>query len=147
MKRIIFATTLLAAFSAAAGIEINEPLVRLLPPGVPNTSAYMKLTNSDKQDPVLIDASSQAVKRIEIHNNVLEDGVMKMQKQESIVIKSGETFELSPGGYHLMLFGVKSALSTDQIVPITLSFQNGEKVLVEAKVSGNIGKQHHHHHH
>ena len=60
-----------------------------------------------------------------------------------------------------ILYGNGESISADQLptVPFfnaqqvfasniqTLSFQNGEKVLVEAKVSGNIGKQHHHHHH
>lgn len=146
MKKIILAVSFLVASNAMAEVEISEPLVRLLPPGVPNTSAYMKIRNTDAQDKVLIGASSPNIKRIEIHNNVLEDGVMKMQKQEALVIKSGQALEFKPGGYHLMLFGVKSPLSAEQIVPITLSFKSGEKVKVEAKVSSTIGKQHHHHH-
>ncbi|MCY7296546.1 copper chaperone PCu(A)C [Alteromonas sp. a30] len=146
MKKIILAASLLAASNAMAEIKVSEPLVRLLPPGVPNTSAYMTMSNSDAKDRMLVGASSPHIKRIEMHNNVLEDGVMKMQKQEQLIIKANQTFKLLPGGYHLMLFGVKSPLSVDQIIPITLSFKNGEKIKVEAKVSSNIGRQHHHHH-
>lgn len=146
MKKVLFVALSVFATKVAAGIDIIDAKVRLLPPGVPNTSAYMKIKNTDTQDRVLLAASSPVVKRVEIHNNVLENGVMKMQKQEKLILKQGETFKLQPGGYHLMLLGVKSALKAEQVVPITLVFQNGEKVVVKAEVSADIGKQHHHHH-
>ncbi len=147
MKKRFFMALAFFAANATAGIHVEQSKVRLLPPGVPNTSAYMKIENTGNSERILIGANSPAVKRVEIHNNVMKNGVMKMQKQERLVLKQGEVFELRPGGYHLMLFGVKSPLKAGQAVPMTLVFQNGEKITVNANVSADIGKQHQHHHH
>jgi periplasmic copper chaperone A len=42
--------------------------------------------------------------------------------------------EFKPGGYHIMLMGLKHRLEEGQMVPVTLSFEKGGTVKVEAKV-------------
>ena len=78
------------------------------------------------------------------------DGVMRMQEQSKIEIGSGKSVKFQPGGYHLMLFGIKTPLKDKQLVPINLVFENGEVVKVKAEVTADIAQQshsHHHHHH
>lgn len=53
---------------------------------------------------------------------------------KEIEVKPGSVVELQPGGYHVMLIGLKHSLEEGQMVPITLSFEKGGTVKVEAKV-------------
>jgi copper(I)-binding protein len=42
--------------------------------------------------------------------------------------------ELKPGGYHIMLLGLKQDLKPGEKVPVTLKFERGGEVRVEAVV-------------
>ena len=46
---------------------------------------------------------------------------------------NGETV-LKPGGLHVMLIGLKQDLKVGQIVPVTLTFEDGSKKKIEAPV-------------
>lgn len=146
MKKWFLVLFTLWATSVVAGIEISQPQVRLLPPGVPNTSAYFKITNDGEKERILIAAQSKVAERVEIHSHVMTDGVMRMQKQDKLVIGAGAIQEFQPGGYHLMLFGLRKPLKENQEVTFTLYFSNGETVAVKAIVSSEIGQHQHHHH-
>lgn len=131
-----------------AAITVENPQVRLLPPGVPNSSAYFVLKNDGDKMKELIGAESPLVNKVEIHNHVMADGVMRMEKQDKLVVKADSSIVFQPGGYHLMLFGIKSPFKENQSVPITLQFADGEQVKIDAVVSAEIVQmqQHHHHH-
>ncbi|MOA52013.1 hypothetical protein D3C78_1752350 [compost metagenome] len=70
---------------------------------------------------------------------------MKMQKVEGVDIPAGGTLTLAPGGYHLMLFGLKKPLAADERFPVTLHFQKAGDVKVEILVQKEApaaGQQH-----
>jgi hypothetical protein len=120
--------------AAAAEITISDPYVRLLPPGAPASAAYLVIRNSGAADRQLVKAESPAAQTVELHEHSSENGVMKMREVGSIVIKAHGQTELKPGGYHLMLIGVKKTLKEGDRVAITLVFDNGGKQQIEARV-------------
>jgi len=72
---------------------------------------------------------------VEIHNHIEEDGIMKMRQIDGITIKAGETVELKPGSFHLMMF--KANLSEDQKdVSLTLNYENAPSVTMIVPVEG-----------
>jgi len=61
-------------------------------------------------------------------------GEMVMQEVESIAIPAGETVELKPGGYHIMLIDLAAPLETGQEFDIVLTFANAGEVTVTVVV-------------
>jgi copper(I)-binding protein len=66
---------------------------------------------------------------------VMEQGVAKMRPVEGgLEIKPGETVELKPGSFHVMLTGLTQPLEKGQKVKATLRFEKAGKVDVEYSV-------------
>ena len=59
-------------------------------------------------------------------------GQMTMQPVDRIECLAGDRAELKPGGYHIMLMGLKSPITVGQKVPITLTFKKAGAVKVTA---------------
>jgi hypothetical protein len=90
-----------------------------------NSAAYMTLVNGTGQDDELTGVSSEAAFAVEIHLSQMgADGVMNMIPQEAVAIPSGETLELKPGGYHVMIIGLKQDLNAGGVITLTLHFKN-----------------------
>jgi copper(I)-binding protein len=98
-------------------------------------AGYTIIVNSGKTADQLVSASSPAVDRVEIHTMTMDDGVMKMRPlPDGIAIPAGGTAKLAPGGYHLMLLGLKKPLVEGTLVPLTLNFAKAGPVKIELKV-------------
>ncbi|CAB4568162.1 unannotated protein [freshwater metagenome] len=62
-------------------------------------------------------------------------GEMVMQEVDSIAIPAGETVELKPGGYHIMLIDLAAPLEIGQEFDIVLTFANAGDVTVTVVVA------------
>lgn len=135
------------------GIELVSPAwVRFLPPGLPNTAAYMTLRNLTDRDFEVVAAESPAAHVTELHDHVQDRaGIMRMRQVESIVIPANGEVELKPGGLHVMLIGLLEPLRDGQLVPITLSAVGVKHLRVHAIVrradGGDADVQHQGHAH
>lgn len=112
---------------ALAKVEAVDGYVRLLPPGTPNTAAFMVLKNDADQSVKLVAAASAAAGRAELHTHLHENGVMKMRQVESIEIPAKGEAVLKPGSLHIMLFEV-GTLSEQTPFPLTLTMDDGQKL-------------------
>ncbi len=143
---------LCSTFAASAEMLIESPYVRAMPPGAPNSAAFMLISNQTDQPIALASAKSDVAERVEIHQSLMEDGVMKMRQLPSLTIPANGQIELKPGGFHIMLLGLKQPLTVGEPVLVKLFFDNGESVSVEADVRdiramhGAEHEEHHHHH-
>lgn len=147
---VITSTLLLVSTSSFANLKVSEAKVRLLPPGLPNTSAYFTIENTGNKDRVLISASSEIANKVELHSHVMKDGMMRMRQQDKVIIPAGEKVEFAPGGLHLMIFGLNEPLRVNQQVKLNVITQDGETLVVNGTVTlpGNekTGKEKHKHH-
>ena len=124
-----------AAHQMDKGIVISS--ARVLPPfpGRDTAAGYMSLTNHSKTDDKLVSVTSPISDAVEIHNHIEEGGVMKMRQVEGIMLKAGETVELKPGSFHLMMF--KANLPEDQNdVSLTLNYEKAPSVTMIVPVEG-----------
>jgi len=124
-------------FRAAAQtseITIRDGWVQEAPPSQKITAAYMVIENHGKADIALKRATSPVVDVIELHKMELSDGLMKMRRVESIKIPSVGEVELKPGGYHLMVIGLKQPLKEGDTVTISLEFNDGRRQSIEIPV-------------
>lgn len=110
-----------------AKVDAVDGYVRLLPPGSPNTAAFMVLKNDADKPVKLVAAASPAAGRAELHTHLHENGVMKMRQVESIEIPAKGEVALKPGSFHIMLFEI-GALSEKTPMPFTLTMDDGEKL-------------------
>jgi copper(I)-binding protein len=116
-------------------IAIDKPWTRATPKGATVAGAYMTLRNKGTAPDRLVGGSSAAAGRFEVHSMVMEGGVAKMRPVEGgLEIKPGETVELKPGSFHVMLVGLKEPLQKGQKVKGTLQFEKAGKVDIEYAV-------------
>ncbi len=151
MKRLIFASLLsFAAASTAYGqVTAKEPWVRATVPAQSATGAFMQLNAAKSAR--LVEARSPAAGRVEIHEMVMADNVMKMRAVSGIDLPAGRAVELKPGGYHVMLMNLKGQIKEGDTVALTLIVENkdGKRETVEVKalarpLSGAAGSEKHH---
>jgi len=128
-----------AAHQMDEGIVISS--ARVLPPfpGRDTAAGYMSITNHSKSDDKLVSVTSPISGAVEIHNHIQEDGVMKMRQVDGIEIKAGETIELKPGSFHLMMFKAELPDGQDD-VSLTLNYENAPSVTMIVPLEGRGGK-------
>lgn len=133
-KRAFYSLLLLGMTAPAlAKVEVVDGYVRLLPPGTPNTAAFMVLKNDADQAVKLVAASSPAAGRAELHTHLHENGVMKMRQVESIEIPAKGEVVLKPGSLHIMLFEI-GTLSEQTPMPLTLTLDDGQQLALSLPV-------------
>ena len=124
------------AGAAQAQVEVKDPWVRGMVPAQKATGAFMRITSAAPAK--LVGASSPAAGVVEIHRSTMEGGVMRMRPVEAIELPAGQTVELRPGGYHVMMMQVAKPLEEGETVPITLVVETAdgarESVAIEAPV-------------
>lgn len=115
---------------------VFDAWVRWQPPSRPNSAAFMTIKNQSLQQMTVTSVSSREVERIELHDMEHADGIMRMRQVNTIAIPPSSEVELKSGGLHLMLFGIQKPLAAGEKIPLTLTFQDGSVVEVEAVVKG-----------
>jgi periplasmic copper chaperone A len=143
-KLLITLAATVALFAAQAaqaheykqgGLTISHPWARPTAEGAPLGAAYFSIANSGPEADTLVSAASPASEKTELHQTSEGNGVMKMRAVEGgIEIKPGATQDLKPGGYHVMLIGLKKRLQEGEMVPLALTFAKAGAIEVEAKV-------------
>ena len=144
MTRLSLLLLLLISSVAQGELRITEASVRLLPPSLPNTSAYFKVENTGNKDCILVGASSPIAELAELHNHIMLGDMMRMEKQDTITIGAGQTVVFAPGGLHMMIFSLKSPLQNGQNVRLSLHTKDGAKHSFSAKVGEPTQSTHHH---
>ncbi|MAZ03611.1 MAG: hypothetical protein CMN56_10770 [Sneathiella sp.] len=128
------------------GMEVMEPWARERPANAMMGGAFLTLKNSEGEADRLVSASSPVADKVEIHDSVMKDGVMSMMRIEELVVEPGETVMLKPGGFHVMLMGLKKPLTKGTEFPLTLNFARAGEitVTVHVKDAGDMGATHKH---
>lgn len=122
------------AMPAWAQVSVEQPWSRATPPGAKIGVGFMRLRNAGAAERV-IGASTPVARRVEMHVTVREGDVMKMRQVQSFEVPPGGTFELKPGGAHLMLVDLKQPLAKGERVPLTLELEKGGMLQVELRVA------------
>ena len=115
-------------------VLVRDGWIQEGPPSQTITAAYMTIENKTGGGISLKSASTEVAQTVELHKMELVDGMMKMRRVESIDIPDGGTAELKPGGYHLMVIGLKKQLKEGDKVAITLEFAGGFRKMITLPV-------------
>jgi copper(I)-binding protein len=116
-------------------LTITDPWSRATPKGATVGAGYLKIANTGTTADRLIGGSSEIAASFQIHEMSMENGVAKMRPvKNGIEIKPGQTVELRPGGFHIMLVGLKKQLNNGEHFKATLAFEKAGMVEVEYDV-------------
>jgi copper(I)-binding protein len=103
--------------------------------GTETTDAiYFTIHNAGGQDDQLVGASSQIAQAVELHQSVMQNGVMAMQPVKSVDVPAGGTVEFKPGSYHVMLIGLRKDLNAGDHFDVTLTFTHAGAKTVSVEV-------------
>ena len=129
-------TAPMGGMATIGSIEVSEAWTRQTPPRARAGGAYARITNTGDESDTLIAASAPFAGRIEIHEMAVTDGVMTMRElEDGLPIPPGETVELRPGSFHVMLLDMTEPPTEGGTVPLTLVFERAGGVTVDLPVA------------
>jgi copper(I)-binding protein len=98
-------------------------------------AVFMTLVNVGSEGDRLVGARTDVAEVVEIHETRLEGDVMKMQLlPDGLEVPAEGKVELKPGGYHIMLIGIKQDLHVDDEFTLELEFEKSAPMPVDAVV-------------
>ena len=121
---------------ALAQVKITEAWVRGTVEGQHATGAFMKLISP--VDAALVASASPVASIVEIHQMAMEGSMMKMRAVDRMLLPAGKTVELKSGGYHLMLMSLKQPMKAGDVVPITLTLEDGAGKRTNVEVNATV---------
>lgn len=104
-------------------VEVKGAWVRSTVPGQKTTGAFMTITAL--KNTRLVGVSSSAATVTELHEMKMEGDVMKMRPvTNGLDLPAGQSIELKPGSYQVVLAGLKNTIPKDTTVTMTLRFKD-----------------------
>jgi copper(I)-binding protein len=131
-----------------SAIVIEDARIREFLPAAPSTAAYFELSNHSNEKKQLIKATISGLGRVEIHEHVHTNGMMRMQQVSTVEVGAHKQLAFKPGGYHLMAFEPSEPLKKGQERVLTLYFADKKTVQVPIKVvslQDKMNKKHNQH--
>ena len=113
-----------SAPGSAESLQITEAWIKNLPMVVPMRAGYMNITNNGSSKIAIESLASESFEKIEIHQSIEIDGMMSMQPIPGLAVLPGESIQLEPGGYHLMMMNPLQDLKLVDKIIVTLRFDN-----------------------
>jgi copper(I)-binding protein len=128
-----------ATARASAAISVTHAWARATTPMAKTAAAYFTVTDGGAADRIT-GATTPVAETAELHRTTDDNGVMRMRPVEGgLAVPQGGSVTLSPGGYHLMLTGLKQPLKSGESFPVTLTFAHAAPVTVQVHVQSMGG--------
>lgn len=129
MKSIINLVTITALSAIAsvsqAQVVVKDAWIRATVPQQKTGGVFLQIESSS--DARLVDAHSDAAASAELHEMKLDNNIMRMRAIDQLALPAGKAVTLKPGGYHLMLMGLKNQVKVGDVIPLTLVIENKDK--------------------
>jgi copper(I)-binding protein len=122
-----------AALAEESFPQASHLWLRAAPPGAQMLAAYGTLTNNTGKPQTLTGAYAPDFGMAEIHKTVIVDGVARMRHQPAITLQPGETLELKPGSYHIMLMQPAKNFTVGEKAKICLIYTDEKDAQGEKK--------------
>jgi periplasmic copper chaperone A len=96
----------------------------------------MTIKNTGTEPDRLTGATTPVAGKVEVHEMTMENGIMRMRPLASgLEIKPGQTVELKPNSFHLMLENLKEPIQQGKPFKATLTFAKAGPVDVNFAVT------------
>jgi copper(I)-binding protein len=108
-----------------------------------NSAAYGDIQIKQGSDR-LVRASTPSAERVELHEHINDDGVMRMREVDGgFVVSEDQPLQMKPGGFHIMLIGLSDPLMAETDITLTLGFASGIETTIQVPVV-NVQQMMHH---
>jgi periplasmic copper chaperone A len=122
-----------ASMQVYAEIKVDNAWAQATTPSQTVTGVFLTLQSSTAA--ALIGAESAAATAVEIHEMKMNGENMRMQTIKRIPLPVGQPVKLQPGGYHIMLLGLKrKPLKAGETMPLTLKIEQADGKLETKEV-------------
>ncbi len=109
---------------ARESLTISDPWARATPAGARMGAIYLRLRSASGDRLLGASVPRSVTAETQLHETIGGGGgSMKMREVSSIELPAGQTVELKPGGFHVMLMGLKHRLKAGEKVSVTLRFE------------------------
>ncbi len=137
MRPLLLATLLMAPLTVAPVWAQTAPAVdhawaRATAPMAQTGAAYL-VVHSPSADQIT-GFSTPVAATASLHRSQQVNGVMEMRPVDALPIQPGQDLKLSPGGYHIMLVGLKHALKAGDHFPLTVTFAHAAPITTDVTV-------------
>ena len=133
MQRIyktLFFMTALLPLGALTKVTVTNPIIFATQQAGEPTAIFMELHNDGNEAVNLAMVQSSESANLVLHGT--QNG--KMITTDGIAIPANGNVQLKPGGLNIMVFDSAKALRAGERFPLTLMFDNGEKVATDAAI-------------
>ena len=135
---VVFAGLMAPAARAevpVANVVITQAWSRATPGGSKVAGGYLTIENKGPAPDRLLSASTDAAKKVEIHEMAVTEGIMTMRQIEGgLPLEAGKAAKFAPGGLHLMIIGLTTPLTQGDKFPVTLKFEKAGEITVSFDV-------------
>jgi len=129
-----------SAAADANSVTVSDQWIKAADAGM--SAAFANFTNNSDHEIRVVDATSPASARMEIHEVVASNGASMMRpKAGGLAIPAHGSAKLTPGGDHLMFIDLKAPLRTGTQTPVTVKFADGTSTTFTAQVRDFAGNQ------
>ncbi len=131
---------------AEPGLQIANAWIAEAPPSSKVMAGYMDIKNPTDTVLEITKVASADFSSIEIHRTVHEDGMARMLRQTGISVPANGSFELKPGGYHLMMFNPARAFKAGDSTQLIFTLADGSTSRFDVSVKKATGYADNGHH-
>jgi copper(I)-binding protein len=134
-RHFLLAATLLTIASPAfaQSITIADAWARETPTATAPGVVYLTITDAGAPDR-LTGVTTPLTSSASLHESKTVNGIMQMRPVSGLPVAPGQPAHLQPGGYHIMLEGLKKKLLAGDSFPLTLTFEHAGPVTTTVAV-------------
>jgi copper(I)-binding protein len=116
-----------------SNIQVQNAWARATTPHAQSGGIFLTVIDNGPADR-LVGAATPVAATAQLHQTMDDKGVMKMDAVPTLDLPQGKPVALEPGGYHIMLMGLKQQLKPGDHFPVTLTFANAPPVTATVTV-------------
>src|SRR5262245_2655979 len=118
LRSVLAVSALTMAGTAWSQTTVKDAWVRGTVAQQKASGAFMQITSA--KGGKLVSVATPVAGVAEVHEMAMEGTTMRMRAVTSLDLPAGQSVELKPGGYHVMLMDLKQALNAGDSIPLTL---------------------------
>lgn len=115
-------------------LSFEDAWLRETAQGAQVGAGYGVLRNVSAKPIQIVSMTTPVAESVEVHSMTMQDGVMRMRMLDTVVVPAKGRLVLEPGGFHLMLMGLRQPLVAGQSVAMTLTLAGGRTLTVQVPI-------------
>ena len=122
------------AGTAATAGDLVVSAVRAPAPAGDTMAVYFTVTNRGGEDDALVGVATEVAGAAMLHRSTVAGGTARMEMVAAVPVPAHGTAVLEPGGYHVMLAGLRREVREGETITVTLTFARAGTVTVAVPV-------------